>query len=92
MINRRNIRVKVMQTLYTITTLEAETKPGDVVKILQNILTKQGSYLFISSIFCQRLPVTPKQVLITVQVNICQLTKTFMSIQNSQATNYFKDQ
>src|SRR6185436_6299422 len=35
MINRRNIRVKVMQTLYTITTLEAETKPGDVVKILQ---------------------------------------------------------
>jgi N utilization substance protein B len=35
MINRRNIRVKVMQTLYTITTLETETKPGDVVKILQ---------------------------------------------------------
>jgi N utilization substance protein B len=35
MINRRNIRVKVMQTLYTITALEAETKPGDVVKILQ---------------------------------------------------------
>ena len=35
MINRRNIRVKVMQTLYTITSLEAETKPGDVVKILQ---------------------------------------------------------
>ena len=35
MINRRNIRVKVMQTLYTITALETETKPGDVVKILQ---------------------------------------------------------
>src|SRR6185369_1623735 len=35
MINRRNIRVKVMQTLYTITALETEIKPGDVVKILQ---------------------------------------------------------
>lgn len=35
MINRRNIRVKVMQTLYTMTALESETKPGDAVKILQ---------------------------------------------------------
>jgi len=35
MINRRNIRVKVMQTLYTITALETEMKPGDAVKILQ---------------------------------------------------------
>ena len=35
MINRRNIRVKVMQTLYTIAALEGETKPGDAVKILQ---------------------------------------------------------
>ena len=35
MINRRNIRVKVMQTLYTITAMETETKPGDAVKILQ---------------------------------------------------------
>ena len=35
MINRRNIRVKVMQTLYTTTALESETKPGDAVKILQ---------------------------------------------------------
>ena len=35
MINRRNIRVKVMQTLYTITAVETETKPGDAVKILQ---------------------------------------------------------
>jgi N utilization substance protein B len=35
MINRRNIRVKVMQTLYTITAVESEIKPGDAVKILQ---------------------------------------------------------
>jgi N utilization substance protein B len=35
MINRRNIRVKVMQTLYTLATLESEIKPGDAVKILQ---------------------------------------------------------
>src|SRR6266496_2598131 len=35
MINRRNIRVKVMQTLYTIAALQGEAKPGDAVKILQ---------------------------------------------------------
>src|SRR5215467_12593212 len=35
MINRRNIRVKVMQTLYTSAALETESKPGDAVKILQ---------------------------------------------------------
>jgi N utilization substance protein B len=35
MINRRNIRVKVMQTLYTITAMETDIKPGDAVKILQ---------------------------------------------------------
>ena len=35
MINRRNIRVKVMQTLYTVAALEGEAKPGDAVKILQ---------------------------------------------------------
>jgi N utilization substance protein B len=35
MINRRNIRVKVMQTLYTVAALEGEVKPGDAVKILQ---------------------------------------------------------
>ena len=35
MINRRNIRVKVMQTLYTVAATENEIKPGDAVKILQ---------------------------------------------------------
>jgi N utilization substance protein B len=35
MINRRNIRVKVMQTLYTMGTLENEARPGEAVKILQ---------------------------------------------------------
>ena len=35
MINRRNIRVKVMQSLYTVTTLDNEMKPGEEVKILQ---------------------------------------------------------
>jgi N utilization substance protein B len=35
MINRRNIRVKVMQTLYTMGTLENEAKPGEAVKTLQ---------------------------------------------------------
>lgn len=35
MISRRNIRVKVMQTLYTLETLENDVKPGQEVKILQ---------------------------------------------------------
>ena len=35
MISRRNIRVKVMQTVYTLSTLESEVKPGEPVKLLQ---------------------------------------------------------
>jgi transcription antitermination protein NusB len=35
MISRRNIRVKVMQTVYTLSTLESEAKPGEPVKLLQ---------------------------------------------------------
>ena len=35
MISRRNIRVKVMQTIYTLSTLEHEGKPGEPVKLLQ---------------------------------------------------------
>jgi N utilization substance protein B len=46
MINRRNIRVKVMQTLYTLATSESETKPGDAVKILQKHF-EQTRQLFI---------------------------------------------
>ena len=36
MISRRNIRVKVMQTLYTVATHEKELKPGEPQRILQN--------------------------------------------------------
>jgi len=46
MINRRNIRVKVMQTLYTIATTENEAKPGDAVKVLQKHF-EQTRQLFI---------------------------------------------
>lgn len=35
MISRRNIRVKVMQTLYTLASLENEIKPGQPVQLLQ---------------------------------------------------------
>src|SRR6476620_11005206 len=35
MISRRNIRVKVMQTLYTVSAFEVEVKPGDPQKLLQ---------------------------------------------------------
>ena len=46
MINRRNIRVKVMQTLYIMTALENEVKPADAVKILQKFFD-QTRQLFI---------------------------------------------
>lgn len=46
MISRRNIRVKVMQTLYNITTLESNTKPGEPQRILQNHFT-QSHQLFV---------------------------------------------
>jgi transcription antitermination protein NusB len=35
MISRRNIRVKVMQTLYTVSISETELKPGEAQKLLQ---------------------------------------------------------
>ena len=35
MISRRNIRVKVMQTLYSAETAQGEMKPGEALKILQ---------------------------------------------------------
>ena len=50
MINRRNIRVKVMQTLYTAASLENEVKPGDVEKILQKHFD-QTRQLFIYFIY-----------------------------------------
>ena len=35
MISRRSIRVKVMQTIYTLSTLEQDVKPGEPVRLLQ---------------------------------------------------------
>jgi N utilization substance protein B len=35
MISRRNIRVKVMQSIYTLSTLEQQVKPGEPLKLLQ---------------------------------------------------------
>ncbi|MFN4313596.1 MAG: transcription antitermination factor NusB [Chitinophagaceae bacterium] len=45
MISRRNIRVKVMQTLYTLETLEGSTKPGEPQKILQQHFDSTRSLL-----------------------------------------------
>ncbi|RYY55416.1 MAG: transcription antitermination factor NusB [Chitinophagaceae bacterium] len=45
MISRRNIRVKVMQTLYTLDALESQTKPGEPQKILQNHFNQSRSLL-----------------------------------------------
>ncbi len=45
MISRRNIRVKVMQTLYTIATLENEAKSGEPRKILQQHFDESRSLL-----------------------------------------------
>ncbi len=45
MISRRNIRVKVMQTLYTIDSISGETKPGEPVTILTKKI-EQSRQLF----------------------------------------------
>jgi transcription antitermination protein NusB len=50
MISRRNIRVKVMQTIYTVNTLEKEVKPGEPQKILQQHFDQTRS-LFIYLIY-----------------------------------------
>jgi transcription antitermination protein NusB len=50
MISRRNIRVKVMQTLYTVTTLENEISSGEPQKILQQHFDQTRS-LFIYLIY-----------------------------------------
>jgi N utilization substance protein B len=50
MISRRNIRVKVMQALYTITTLENEVKPGEPPRLLQQHFDQTRS-LFIYLIY-----------------------------------------
>jgi transcription antitermination protein NusB len=45
MISRRNIRVKVMQTLYTLSTLENDVKPGEPQKLLQKHFDQTRSLL-----------------------------------------------
>ncbi len=45
MISRRNIRVKVMQTLYAVETMEGEVKPGEPQKILQRYFDQTRALL-----------------------------------------------
>src|SRR5580692_8579942 len=51
MISRRNIRVKVMQTLYTLEAQEAPAKPGEAARILQKHFD-QSRQLLIYLIYC----------------------------------------
>jgi N utilization substance protein B len=51
MISRRNIRVKVMQTIYTLSTLEHELKPGEAVKLLQKHFEQSKEMLIYLSYF-----------------------------------------
>lgn len=51
MISRRNIRVKVMQTVYTLSTLEQEAKPGEPVKLLQKHFDQSKDLLIYLSFF-----------------------------------------
>ncbi len=49
MISRRNIRVKVMQTLYTVSTSEAELKPDESKRILQTHFSQtQGLLVYLT--------------------------------------------
>lgn len=45
MISRRNIRVKVMQTIYTVATMDGEVKPGTAEKVLQQHFDESRSLL-----------------------------------------------
>ena len=45
MISRRNIRVKVMQTLYTLEAQEGNVKPGEPIRILQRHFDQSGQLL-----------------------------------------------
>jgi transcription antitermination protein NusB len=51
MISRRNIRVKVMQTIYTLSTLEQPAKPGEPVKLLQRHFDQSKDLLLYLSYF-----------------------------------------
>src|SRR5215469_13239940 len=51
MISRRNIRVKVMQTLYTLEAQEAPAKPGEPARILQKHFD-QSRQLLTYLIYC----------------------------------------
>jgi N utilization substance protein B len=51
MISRRNIRVKVMQTIYTLSTVEQELKPGEPVKILQKHFDQSQDLLIYTTYF-----------------------------------------
>jgi N utilization substance protein B len=51
MISRRNIRVKVMQTVYTLSTLEQEVKAGEPVKLLQKHFDQSRELLIYLSYF-----------------------------------------
>ena len=46
MISRRNIRVKVMQTLYTVSTLESPYKTGEPQRLLQQHFAQSRSLLY----------------------------------------------
>ncbi|HZF66236.1 MAG TPA: transcription antitermination factor NusB [Chitinophagaceae bacterium] len=56
MISRRNIRVKVMQALYTLTTLEKEQKPGEPVKLLQKHFEQSKELLVYLIYFFTEVP------------------------------------
>ena len=51
MISRRNIRVKVMQTLYTSGTLETENKPGEPQKVLLKHFEETSDLFFYLTYF-----------------------------------------
>ncbi len=55
MISRRNIRVKVMQTIYTLSTLEKEIKPGEPVKLLQKHFEQSKEMLVYLTYFLTEL-------------------------------------
>ena len=55
MISRRNIRVKVMQAIYTLSTLEGQAKPGEPLKLLQRHFEQSKDLLLYLTYFLTEL-------------------------------------
>ena len=51
MLSRRNIRVKVMQALYSIESMNNETRPGEPLQILKRNIDALPAFIYLPGLF-----------------------------------------